>query len=206
MIQATTARRLTSLVDSRRNNNDILLLLRRTLCSSILHRHPAWSCSVPFPAPSQTFIPSLPRHLRRRHGIPPIATRTTLSMATMTMDDEALEQRCVNTIRAVSADQPQAANSGHPGAPMGCAPMAHVLWSQIMTYSATDPAWINRDRFVLSNGHACALQYTMLHLAGYSSVTKQDLQAFRQLGSRTPGHPESFVTAGAYCHCCCYCC
>lgn len=106
-----------------------------------------------------------------------------------------LELLCINTIRAVSADQPQAANSGHPGAPMGCAPMAYVLWKEVMTYSSKDPKWINRDRFVLSNGHACALQYTMLHLTGYN-VTTTDLSQFRRLGSKTPGHPESFVTDG----------
>lgn len=106
-----------------------------------------------------------------------------------------LELLCINTIRAVSADQPQAANSGHPGAPMGCAPMAYVLWKEVMTYSSKDPKWINRDRFVLSNGHACALQYTMLHLTGYN-VTTTDLSQFRRIGSKTPGHPESFVTDG----------
>jgi transketolase len=108
-----------------------------------------------------------------------------------------LELKCINTIRVVSAEQPQAANSGHPGAPMGCAPMAHALWTDFMSYSSTDPAWINRDRFVLSNGHACALQYTMLHLTGYN-VTKTDLSQFRRLGSKTPGHPECFVTDGMY--------
>ena len=108
-----------------------------------------------------------------------------------------LEKLSINTIRAVSADQPQAASSGHPGAPMGCAPMAYLLWAEVMKYSGKDPAWINRDRFVLSNGHACALQYTMLHLTGYS-VTKDDLAKFRQLGSKTPGHPENFHTDGAY--------
>lgn len=102
----------------------------------------------------------------------------------------SLEQTCIHTIRCVSADQPQSANSGHPGAPMGCAPMAHLLWAEVMNYSSKDPAWINRDRFVLSNGHACALQYTMLHLTGYS-LTVDDLKQFRQLGSKTPGHPES---------------
>ena len=107
----------------------------------------------------------------------------------------SLETQCVNTIRMVSADQPSAAKSGHPGAPMGCAPMAHVLWSEVMNYSSADPAWINRDRFVLSNGHACALQYTMLHLTGYG-LTKEDLSKFRRLGSKTPGHPENFVTDG----------
>lgn len=106
-----------------------------------------------------------------------------------------LELLCVNTIRAVSADQPQAASSGHPGAPMGCAPMAKLLWGEVMNYSSTDPAWINRDRFVLSNGHACALQYTMLHLTGYNLST-EDLKKFRSIGSKTPGHPESFATDG----------
>lgn len=115
--------------------------------------------------------------------------------AKMSYDGPDLELKCINTIRAVSADQPQAANSGHPGAPMGCAPMAHLLWNEVMTYSASDPKWINRDRFVLSNGHACALQYTMLHLAGYG-LSVEDLKQFRKLGSKTPGHPESFVTAG----------
>jgi hypothetical protein len=106
-----------------------------------------------------------------------------------------LELMCVNTIRAVSADQPQAANSGHPGAPMGCAPMAHVLWKDVMNYDSSDPEWINRDRFVLSNGHACALQYTMLHITGYK-VSLDDLKNFRRLGSKTPGHPECYETDG----------
>jgi len=110
--------------------------------------------------------------------------------------EAALEKECINTIRAVSIDMVQAANSGHPGAPMGCAPMAHVLWGELMKYSATNPDWINRDRFVLSNGHASALQYTMLHLAGYEDCKLQDLKDFRQLGSTTPGHPENFVTKG----------
>ena len=107
----------------------------------------------------------------------------------------SVELECVNTIRAVSADQPESANSGHPGAPMGCAPMAYLLWAELMKYSGKSPKWIGRDRFVLSNGHACALQYTMLHLAGYDLTTK-DLSQFRKLGSKTPGHPESFVTDG----------
>jgi len=108
----------------------------------------------------------------------------------------ALETECVNTIRAISADQVQSANSGHPGAPMGCAPMAYLLWSEFMNYSAKSPEWIARDRFVLSNGHACALQYSMLHLAGYETSKIEDLKQFRQLGSTTPGHPENFVTQG----------
>jgi len=79
---------------------------------------------------------------------------------------------------------------------MGCAPMAHLLWNEIMSYSPSNPLWWNRDRFILSNGHASALQYTMLHLSGYKDVSMEDLKQFRKLGSKTPGHPESFVTEG----------
>lgn len=105
------------------------------------------------------------------------------------------ELKCVNTIRALSADMPEAAQSGHPGAPMGCAPMAHILWAEVMKYSGKDSRWLQRDRFVLSNGHACALQYAMLHLTGYD-LTLDDLKQFRSLNSRTPGHPEVFLTEG----------
>lgn len=108
---------------------------------------------------------------------------------------DPFELKCVNSIRALSADMPQEANSGHPGAPMGCAPMAHLLWSEVMNYSPSNAKWWNRDRFVLSNGHACALQYAMLHLAGYN-LTMDDLKGFRKIGSKTPGHPESFETEG----------
>eukprot|EP01050_Picozoa_sp_SAG11_P022912 SAG11_NODE_4456_length_1889_cov_1.653631_1_plen_504_part_10 len=108
------------------------------------------------------------------------------------MADEAL---CVNTVRALSADIVEKAKSGHPGAPMGCAPMAHTLWGGVMKYNPKDPAWPNRDRFILSNGHACALQYAMLHLTGYE-LSMDDLQAFRQIDSLTPGHPENFATPG----------
>ncbi|GAX18386.1 transketolase [Fistulifera solaris] len=107
----------------------------------------------------------------------------------------SFELKCVNTIRAISADQPEAANAGHPGAPMGCAPMAYALWGEVMKYSSKDPAWIDRDRFVLSNGHACALQYSMLHLTGYD-VSIDDLKNFRKIGFKTPGHPECFQTPG----------
>lgn len=78
---------------------------------------------------------------------------------------------------------------------MGCAPVANALFSKIMHFNPTEPEWLNRDRFVLSNGHACALQYVMLHLTGYN-VTMDDLKAFRQLHSKTPGHPECFMTPG----------
>eukprot|EP01103_Thecamoeba_quadrilineata_P005570 TRINITY_DN15348_c0_g1_i1.p1 TRINITY_DN15348_c0_g1~~TRINITY_DN15348_c0_g1_i1.p1 ORF type:complete len:672 (-),score=120.14 TRINITY_DN15348_c0_g1_i1:69-2063(-) len=98
--------------------------------------------------------------------------------------------RCINTLKALSVDTVQKANSGHPGAPVGMSPFAYVLWTKIMRYSPANPDWINRDRFVLSNGHACALLYSLLHLTGYQSFTLDELKKFRQLRSKTPGHPE----------------
>jgi len=106
-----------------------------------------------------------------------------------------MDELCINNIRVLAADTVQGANSGHPGAPMGCAPMAHVLFGETMNFDPSDDAWPNRDRFVLSNGHACALQYTMLHLCGYS-LSVDDLKNFRQLDSKTPGHPECHMTSG----------
>ena len=110
-------------------------------------------------------------------------------------DFSELTQRCINSVRIVSADMVENANSGHPGAPMGCAPIAHILWSNSMKYSPSNPQWPNRDRFVLSNGHACALLYTMLHLTGYP-ISMEDLKKFRKLHSITPGHPENTLTPG----------
>lgn len=101
----------------------------------------------------------------------------------------------INTIRTLAIDATFAANSGHPGAPMGMAPVAHVLWNRIMNYNPKNPKWINRDRFVLSNGHGCMLQYALLHLAGFG-LTIDDLKNFRHLDSITPGHPESHDTPG----------
>jgi len=105
------------------------------------------------------------------------------------------ESTCINSIRVLCADIVEKANSGHPGAPMGCAPLAHVLFGETMRFSPSNPKWSNRDRFVLSNGHACALLYSMLHLTGYD-VSLEDLKNFRQLHSKTPGHPENFKTPG----------
>jgi len=104
-----------------------------------------------------------------------------------------LDKQAINTIRVLAADVTAKAKSGHPGAPMGLAPVAHILWQHIMKFNPKNPDWYNRDRFVLSNGHACVLLYTMLHLYGYD-VTMDDLQHFRQLNSRTPGHPERELT------------
>jgi transketolase len=100
-----------------------------------------------------------------------------------------------NAIRALSMDAVQKANSGHPGMPMGMADIAEVLWNDYLSHHPADPKWFNRDRFVVSNGHGSMLLYSLLHLSGYG-LTIDDLKNFRQLKSKTPGHPEQFVTAG----------
>ncbi|EER19488.1 transketolase, putative [Perkinsus marinus ATCC 50983] len=112
------------------------------------------------------------------------------------MSGQVDDQLAIDTIRTIAADMVQKAKSGHPGAPMGCAPMGHALYTHVMRYNAANPHWWNRDRFVLSNGHACALQYVLMHLAGYKDVGLEDLKNFRQLGSRTAGHPERDLLEG----------
>jgi len=124
------------------------------------------------------------------------------------VSQQSLDQLCINTIRTLSIDAVQQANSGHPGAPMGLAPVVYTLWQEFLRYDPTDPGWPNRDRFVLSAGHASMLLYSMLHLAGVRkvnekgevqkelSVSMDEIKRFRQLGSRTPGHPESHLTSG----------
>ena len=119
-----------------------------------------------------------------------------------------LEELCVNTIRTLSMDAVQAANSGHPGTPMAMAPVAYTLWNEILRFDPQDPIWPNRDRFVLSMGHASMLLYSMLHLTGvkavnakyeipgHESVSLDDIKHFRQLDSRCPGHPEYRWTSG----------
>lgn len=102
----------------------------------------------------------------------------------------------VNAIRFLSIDGVNAANSGHPGLPMGCAPLAYVLWKETMKLNPKNPQFFNRDRFVLSAGHGSMLQYSLLYLAGFDSVGIDDLKQFRQWDSRTPGHPENFLTSG----------
>ena len=110
-------------------------------------------------------------------------------------DNQNIDQLCINTIRTLSIDAVQKANSGHPGMPMDAAPMAHVLWSRFMRYNPSNPDWANRDRFVLSAGHGCMLLYSILHLTGYK-ITVDDLKQFRQLGSITAGHPEYGLAPG----------
>src|ERR1700722_7034141 len=111
------------------------------------------------------------------------------------MTDRDLEQLGINVIRGLAMDAPQKANSGHPGTAMALAPLAHVLWTRVMNYDAADPDWPDRDRFILSCGHASILLYSMLFLSGYD-LTLHDITQFRQLGSRTPGHPESSELKG----------
>ncbi|HZW79858.1 MAG TPA: transketolase [Candidatus Deferrimicrobiaceae bacterium] len=119
-----------------------------------------------------------------------------------------LDTLSINTIRTLAIDAVQQANSGHPGAPMGFAPVAYCLWQEFLRYDPTDPTWLNRDRFVLSDGHASMLLYAILYLTGVREVDEnnqvlkelavpmEEIKRFRQLGSRTPGHPESHITSG----------
>ncbi len=114
----------------------------------------------------------------------------------MVVATQSLEELCINSIRFLAIDAVQKANSGHPGLPMGAAPMAFVLWDKFMRFNPKNPKWLNRDRFVLSAGHGCMLQYALLYLSGYDSVSIDDIKQFRQWGSKTPGHPENHITKG----------
>src|SRR5687768_4110050 len=106
-----------------------------------------------------------------------------------------LDQLCINTIRTLSLDAVQKANSGHPGLPLGAAPMAYVLWTRFLRHNPKNPKWANRDRFVLSAGHGSMLLYSLLYLTGYDLPLDQ-IKNFRQWGSHTPGHPEYHETPG----------
>jgi transketolase len=129
-----------------------------------------------------------------------------MTMTTTTKNN--LDSLGINTIRALCIDAVQKANSGHPGTPMGVAPVAYTLWQRVLRFDPSDPIWPNRDRFVLSEGHASALLWSLLHLIGAravdpdyevlnrAAVTLDDLRNFRQLGSRCPGHPEYRWTSG----------
>src|ERR1043165_5068213 len=109
--------------------------------------------------------------------------------------EEQLEIQCINTIRTLAMDAVQKANSGHPGTPMALAPVAYVLWDRHLRHNPANPNWPNRDRFVLSNGHASMLLYSLLYLTGYG-LTLDEIKNFRQWGSKTPGHPENVLTRG----------
>ncbi|HVP57502.1 MAG TPA: transketolase, partial [bacterium] len=106
-----------------------------------------------------------------------------------------IDQACVNTLRFLAVDAVERAKSGHPGMPLGAAPMAFVLWDRLLRHNPGNPAWFNRDRFILSAGHGSALLYALLHLTGYD-LPLRELKQFRQWGSKTPGHPERGLTPG----------
>lgn len=116
-------------------------------------------------------------------------------MTVATSTSQELAVKAINTIRFLAVDAVQKAKSGHPGLPMGAAPMAYVLWKQFLKCNPKNPKWVDRDRFILSAGHGCMLQYALLHLMGYN-LSLDDLKQFRQWGSKTPGHPENFETEG----------
>ena len=128
---------------------------------------------------------------RRENGV--VKAATVESPAQI---DQDTIMKCINTIRFLAIDAVEKAKSGHPGLPMGAAPMAYVLHNEVMKMNPKNPYFFNRDRFVLSAGHGCMLQYALLHLCGYDSVQVEDMMQFRQLGSKTPGHPENFETPG----------
>jgi len=113
----------------------------------------------------------------------------------MAVASTTLEDLCINAIRGLSMDGVQAANSGHPGLPMGAAPMAYALWNKHLCHNPKNPHWFNRDRFILSAGHGSMLLYSLLYLSGYD-LQLEDLKSFRKLHSRTPGHPENTLTPG----------
>src|SRR5688572_1255419 len=115
--------------------------------------------------------------------------------ASTELQPTALDTLCVDTIRTLAMDAVQRANSGHPGTPMALAPLAYVLWTRHLKHSPADPTWTDRDRFILSAGHASMLLYSLLHLSGYR-LTLDDLKSFRQWESPTPGHPEYGMTPG----------
>jgi transketolase len=114
----------------------------------------------------------------------------------MAVATQSLEELCINSIRFLAIDAVEKAKSGHPGLPMGAAPMAFILWDRFMRFNPKNPHWFNRDRFILSAGHGCMLQYALLYLTGYDSVGIEDIKQFRQWESKTPGHPENFMTEG----------
>src|SRR6266478_8673744 len=123
------------------------------------------------------------------------ATAPTFQVTLDNPQTKPLDQLCIDTIRTLAMDSVQKANSGHPGAPMGLAPVGYWLWEKFLRHNPENPQWPNRDRFVLSGGHGSMLLYSLLHLTGYD-LPMSELERFRQLGSRTPGHPEHDRTPG----------
>src|SRR5665648_822751 len=138
------------------------------------------------------------KRLDARPGDPPSRSADSQNERTHVSPEasaQTLEERCIDTIRFLAVDGVQKAKSGHPGMPMGAAAAAYTLFTRHLRFDPADPAWPDRDRFVLSAGHASMLLYSLLHLTGYA-LSLDDLRAFRQWGSKTPGHPEPGRTPG----------
>jgi transketolase len=146
---------------------------------------------------------------QRHSSVSATPAATNSSQESVTAPTErSMDELCINTIRTLSMDAVQQANSGHPGTPMALAPVAYTLWQRFLRFDPDDPIWPNRDRFVLSNGHASMLLYALLHLAGVKAVnaeyerlgepavTLEDIKRFREIGSKCPGHPEYHLTSG----------
>jgi len=129
---------------------------------------------------------------RKESSLP---TDRTVQAYRENMNQAQLDELCINTIRCLAIDAVQKANSGHPGLPMGAAPMAYILWHGFLRHNPLNPDWPNRDRFVLSPGHGCMLLYALLHLTGYD-LSLEEIKQFRQWGSKTPGHPEYLLAKG----------
>src|SRR5690606_18100140 len=158
------------------------------------HLRPDPHHGSPNPAHPAPYPREGPRHGRPRMGQWWLFFATDPAMPTPAAA-KPTRRDLANAIRFLAIDAVQAANSGHPGMPMGMADIAEVLWNDYYSHNPNNPDWFNRDRFVLSNGHGSMLQYALLHLSGYD-LSIDDLKNFRQLESKTPGHPENFMTPG----------
>src|SRR5271170_2372143 len=150
---------------------------------------------IDLPAPSQYMRSCMrfPRNLRANNS--PFARHTKNGGLVSQKPDSELENRCINTIRILSADAVQNANAGHPGMPMGAAAMAYTLWTRFLRHNPHNPQWFDRDRFILSAGHGSMLLYSLLFLTGYD-LPLDEIKRFRKFGSKTPGHPERGETPG----------
>eukprot|EP00184_Porphyridium_aerugineum_P006452 CAMPEP_0184694446 /NCGR_PEP_ID=MMETSP0313-20130426/2405_1 /TAXON_ID=2792 /ORGANISM="Porphyridium aerugineum, Strain SAG 1380-2" /LENGTH=723 /DNA_ID=CAMNT_0027152741 /DNA_START=97 /DNA_END=2268 /DNA_ORIENTATION=- len=157
------------------------------------------SVSTPSVSKKGSFIASTPctRKVAKPAGLVMMAGEVKAGPITkVKQTGDAMADKIINSIRFLAIDAVEKANSGHPGLPMGMAPTSYVLFDKIMKFNPKNPQWINRDRFVLSAGHGSMLQYALLYLFGYDSVSIDDIKSFRQANSVCPGHPENFVTAG----------
>src|SRR5437868_3629299 len=137
----------------------------------------------------------LENDIRKPTNYSSTGTKSKMTTATKLVKTTDIDTLCINTIRTLSLDAVQKANSGHPGLPLGMAPAAYVLWTKFLRHNPRNPKWFGRDRFLLSAGHGSMLLYSLLHLTGYD-LPMSELKRFRQLHSMTPGHPENILTPG----------